>query len=835
VGVSVGLAKQMHNLMPLFLSSSILLTALLSNRVSTWPALALLAAGSEVAAKSLYGDIMSLALLQSGINAVGPVLIASGLRKFTDDRILWYSSGRWFGWFIVLAISVPALASAGGAAFYAARGWPFLATWREWMVSDALGFLIATPFLLSWTEPALRREFSLRRLVEAAVLAVVTGGLCYFAFTTELPLLFVVFPCLALITLRAGLPGATIGALVFASVTLWFQVRGQGPIATLQGLDQFEMALILQAYFLTAGLATIPVAVILTLRKTMTDAIKQQGAITSAALNNMIQGICMFDKRDRLIICNRRYADLYNLPESLTAPGTPLIDMVAHLNSSNAEADLPEQHLRNLVAVADSKRSHSEVELADGKIIDVQCRTLDDSSWIATHEDVTEKRRASHRITYLASHDPLTDLPNRTFFREQLQRSLAFADRGHGFALHSLDLDRFKDVNDTLGHGIGDELLKQVAARLRGLVRDGDFVTRLGGDEFAILQFPLNKPEDASALAQRVVATLSEPYQIHGHDVMIGVTVGIALAPGDTSDAEDLLQKSDLALYRAKGDGRGTYRFFEQGMDEAQRARHAIENELRCAIRKGEFELHYQPILDLKSGAISSFEALVRWHHPTRGLIEPAQFIPVAEDTGLILPIGEWVLREACREAAGWGSSIKVAVNLSPVQFKSRNLLGMIKSALSAAGLAPEMLELEITESVLLNDTDSVLGILHQIRDMGVGVAMDDFGTGYSSLSYLRSFPFSRIKIDRCFISDLATHEESRAIIHATVELSGKLGMTSTAEGVETAEQLAILQAEGCTHIQGYYISRPIPANSISEMVRLYGGKENPSAWRKAS
>jgi diguanylate cyclase (GGDEF)-like protein len=417
----------------------------------------------------------------------------------------------------------------------------------------------------------------------------------------------------------------------------------------------------------------------------------------------------------------------------------------------------------------------------------------------------------------MAKHDALTDLPNRVLLRERLEKALKARRREDDLAVLCLDLDRFKDVNDTLGHPLGDALLKAVADRLRTCVREMDTIARLGGDEFAIVQLAASQPTDATALAARIIGILSAPYEVNDHQLVIGASIGIALSPDDGTNPDELLRNADLALYRAKNEGRGTYRFFETEMDARMQARRKMELDLRKALVTGEFELNYQPLVNLECNEISGFEALLRWHHPVRGTVSPAEFIPLAEETGLIVPIGEWVLRQACAEAATWPTPIKVAVNLSPVQFRNRNLVNTVFSALSATGLAPQRLELEITESVLLQKSEVTIATLCQLHEFGVRIALDDFGTGYSSLSYLRSFPFDKIKIDRCFISDLTKNDgDSLAIVRAVAGLGRALAMATTAEGVETKEQLEIVRAEGCTEAQGFFLSPPKTAEKVA-------------------
>ncbi len=408
------------------------------------------------------------------------------------------------------------------------------------------------------------------------------------------------------------------------------------------------------------------------------------------------------------------------------------------------------------------------------------------------------------RIAFLAHHDALTGLPNRRLFHDRLELAVAQAARGVDVAVLCLDLDRFKAVNDTLGHPVGDKLLQEVARRLAACLREGDTLARLSGDEFAVLQIGVARPEDAALLAHRIVRVIGEPYEVESHRVVIGTSIGIAVTPRDGTSVDTLLKNADTALYRAKAEGRGIYRFFEQEMNAELQARRMLELDIRRAIEESQFEIHYQPLINLASRRISGFEALLRWPHPERGMVAPAEFIPVAEDTGLIITLGAWVIREACIEAAGWPEHVKIAINLSPAQFRNEDLVGIVGQALVASGLEPSRLELEITESVLLQPDDPNLMTLHRLRQMGVRISMDDFGTGYSSLSYLRSFPFDKIKIDRSFVQGLSLDGGSVAIIRAVTGLSRSLGITTTAEGVETDEQLHCLVREGCHEVQGY-------------------------------
>jgi diguanylate cyclase (GGDEF)-like protein len=391
--------------------------------------------------------------------------------------------------------------------------------------------------------------------------------------------------------------------------------------------------------------------------------------------------------------------------------------------------------------------------------------------------------------------------------------------------VHHLDLDQFKAVNDTFGHHSGDVLLKIVADRLRALVRETDTIARTGGDEFVIVQAAIDDPTDATSLAQRIIAEITAPYDLGDHQATIGTSIGIAVSPNDGSTPDKLLRNADLALYRAKGDGRGTFRFFEPAMDDQMQARRILEQDLRKALGCGEFELYYQPVVNLESNEISGFEALIRWNHPKSGLISPATFIPLAEEIGFIVPLGEWVIREACLTASRWPEHLHVAVNISAAQFRHPGLMQVIVSALATSGLQPARLELEITESVLLQDTDTTLALLHQLRSLGIRIAMDDFGTGYSSLTYLQCFPFDKIKIDRSFVKDITENVGSLNIVRAVAALASGLGMAATAEGVETREQLERITQEGCTEMQGYFFSRPLPARDVE---RLFISRRKP-------
>jgi diguanylate cyclase (GGDEF)-like protein/PAS domain S-box-containing protein len=674
------------------------------------------------------------------------------------------------------------------------------------------------------------------------------------------------------------------------------------------------------------------------------------------ALNNMTQGLVLYDASARVVICNRRYLDMYNLSTEVVKPGCGFFDLIRHRKQTGSfDGDVEEFCSNILLNVAAGKITRSVMKSADGRSFQVVNKPLAQGGWVATIEDiterrsleqerdrtsaflrqiidhiptqitvkdvrdrryvlanrvaelqfglpheaivgktpfelfpraiaeqiaadddrslqfpeglsldehrweskisgsliitskrigirdqagepryiinvvedVTERRRADEKIAHLAHYDALTDLPNRVLFRERIEHELQRTSRGNQFALLYIDVDEFKGINDSLGHHVGDELLKAVAARIRSCIRDTDHIARLGGDEFAVIQTDVADSHDVVEFVTRIHEAIRQPYECLGHHLATDASIGIAMAPQDGTDLDQLIKNADLAMYGAKSDGRRTYRFFEPAMDARAKARLTLERDLRQALADGGFEIHYQPLVDLKRDEVTGCEALLRWRHPERGMISPADFIPVAEDTGLIVELGEWVLRTACAEAATWPEHIGVSVNVSPVQLKCPTLALKIAGALADSGLAANRLELEITEAVLIRDDETALSILHQLRAIGIRIALDDFGTGYSSLSYLKRFPFDKIKIDRCFVSDIAEIGGSSVIVQAVVNIATAGNMTTTAEGVETREQMEMLRALGCTEMQGYLFSAAKPG---PEVRRLFGPRQGMTA-----
>lgn len=543
-------------------------------------------------------------------------------------------------------------------------------------------------------------------------------------------------------------------------------------------------------------------------------------------LTHMSQGILMVDAKGNIPVINPRCIEMLGIPAGKLPLGTSherltYHELVAALSesgefqtsSSAVEPDVLKYIMRSQVS---DHLSVYERTRPDGMVLEVRSNALPDGGFVRTFNDITGRRRNEAKIVHMASHDPLTDLANRVLFREELEEAVAKLERNNEcFALHLLDLDHFKVVNDSHGHPIGDQLLRDVARRLRNSVRSGDIIARLGGDEFAVIQMHLATTAQAGVLADRLCKMMAHPFQIDGNKLLIGASVGVAIAPNDGSASQDLLKAADLALYTAKAEVRSTYRFFEPEMNNTLQARRRLDADLRMALDHKEFAIHYQPIINLRSQQVTGYEALIRWHHPERGLISPAEFIPAAEANGLIVPIGAWTLKTACAEIARLRDAPRIAVNVSPVQLRSPNFLDDVLQALAASGLPANRLEIEITESALLDRNDRTIHQLQALYELGIHIALDDFGTGYSSLSYLMSYPISSIKIDRSFVACLGKGKQSTSIIRAITDLASNLAMTTTAEGVETAEQLAKLKQLGCTEAQGFYFSPPRPASQL--------------------
>ena len=684
------------------------------------------------------------------------------------------------------------------------------------------------------------RRWELRYVIGSAVSVALIGAWCLltFALSTD-PFLRL----LSFATTLAYLMG--ISGRNFSSPTL---VHTQIVCAAIP--ISLAMMIAGRAYWLILGVIIVPLLLSISsisarLRRTLFDALVSAREVTlladrfDTALNNMPLGLFMFDADHSLVVANNRIQGLFGASPDTSRKG------------ASVKALLVESARAQRIAEADVKRlcSGFEERLAGRIETPLFTTTEDDRSLSFTFqgmnrggsvvliEDVTERRAAEAAIKHLARYDALTKLPNRTFFREEIMHILVRAREKHErCAVLFIDLDQFKQVNDTLGHSRGDELLCSVADRLRTVVRDSDLVARLGGDEFVIVQSPLRRSEQAAALAKRVVALLNEIFEIDGHQVMVGASVGISVAPHDGIDADTLLKNADMALYRAKADGRGTWRFFEKDMDIEAQARRSLELDLRNALASGAFEVYYQPLVNLRSQTVTGFEALLRWSHPQRGMVSPAEFIPVAEEMGVIVEIGNLVLQKACLECMKWPGDIHVAVNISSTQFKRSDIVTSVESALAVSGLPATRLEIEITESTLLQDTQSTRVTLETLRQMGVRISLDDFGTGYSSLSYLHSFPLDKVKIDRSFLKGVGSSERSLTLLRGVARLSSELGMKVVMEGVETEDQLKLIAAEpGVDEVQGYLFSPAVPSRDVARLLAPeFVQRSDKSQWPTA-
>ncbi|MFA5900217.1 MAG: EAL domain-containing protein [Hyphomicrobium sp.] len=563
------------------------------------------------------------------------------------------------------------------------------------------------------------------------------------------------------------------------------------------------------------GLAdAIPTELLLEQKRSL----EQLNAWFEVALNNMVRGLSMFDAEQRLIVCNRSYQQIYSLPEELTRPGTSLSDIVSfHLRrETGRSASMDDINFSRWLGEHRTRlaegHSFSKVQnLRSGRTLLVTYQPLSDGGWVDIQEDITEKRRAEEKIHWLAHHDALTGVANRFFFRETFESALKGLGSGRTLALHWLDLDEFKEVNDTYGHPIGDALLKAVAQRLRACIRSTDFLARLGGDEFAIIQPGAGRTEQCERLAKRVLAAVGKPYNILGNTIAISASMGVVRAPVHGRTPDELLKNADVALYNIKSAGRRGYELYSRGTNRQVTAQRRLETDIHQALDLGQFELHYQPILTLNTHSVAGCEALLRWRHPSNGLIAPADFLPLAEKTRAIVDIGGWVLKQACRDAMRWPDELTVTVNLSLLQLENGDLAMAVQNALAETGLPAERLELEIGEGIIARDKCNVRHALDELREIGVGITLDDFGKCTGSLSLLRSFPFDKVKIDRALVRESGCG----AIVKAVAMLAETLGMGTVAEGVETVDEFNSVARAGCNRAQGFYISHPVPVAEL--------------------
>lgn len=568
---------------------------------------------------------------------------------------------------------------------------------------------------------------------------------------------------------------------------------------------------------------------------------QRKQALLEATLHNIGQGICLFDQDLNLMVWNERYIELLNLPRDLVKEGTPLSDILRYNGERGEYGDVSIQALiSDRVAIARRREPYRmERTRPNGRVIQVDHNPMPGGGYVATYTDITERKQTEARMRHLAVHDVLTSLPNRTLFLDRLRQALLSARRfQRGVTVLFVDLDRFKDINDHFGHDVGDLMIQEMGQRLSRIIRDSDTAARLGGDEFAIIQTDVQNIEDTIALAQRIIDELCQPFDCRGIRLHSTASVGITLFPEDGENPEQLVKNADMAMYAAKAEGRNNYRFFLPSMHERVKERKTIEEDLRNALEHDQLELYYQPKIDCRTERVVGAEALVRWHHPERGLILPGEFISVAEECGLINRLGAWVLEKACRQTRIWRDSslsdLRIAVNLSPAQFQDAELVDSVTKIVKETALPHGTLELEITESILMNNPEKAVSTLKELKELGVLIAIDDFGTGYSSLNYLKRFPVTSIKIDRSFVNDIHVDVDDKAIVDAVIGLGHSLNLEVVAEGVEEVEQLVYLQEKGCDFIQGFLFSKPLPASTFESWVNERHGTEQETVSAKS-
>ena len=837
----------------LAIAIGVILTREAGNAASIWPANGILVAALLIAKTHqmrrhligfgllcnflmmmAIGDGPIASLSYAVINAAEIYLTVRMMRsychapsKFSNPANLWK--------FICIGFLSPIVPSLAGAFVISSLyGTEFLTVLRTWYCSDALGLLIIVPaiFLIFERDLEAHPHRSKTEVVTSLLALVIVTGIVF--CQPQFSLLFLVQAVVARIAFRLG-PSYTAGAvLVTAAMAIGFTVLDHGPAMLGSGSNLAVRIEIVQLFVLVMFFTALPAANAfaeqIRLQRGLDEQIKQRDNLAKkltnssvqlhTAVNNMSLGLCMYDAHSRIVLSNDPFARIYGLEPSEIHSGMTLREVVEQRIANGVFAgESAAQYMAERLMPVESE-AYKLHHLNDGRTIAIWHRTLPGGGWVTTQEDITKTRRIEKRLAFLAHHDPLTGLANRVLLQDRIEATLTRVRRGEEAAVLFLDLDNFKSVNDTFGHSTGDELLKIVAGRLRSGLRETDTIARWGGDEFAILLVGAKQPEGAGIVARRITELMAAPIDVNGNQIRIGTSIGIATAPFDSETTSGLLKCADLALYKAKAEGRGSHRFFELEMDVRMQGRLRLEQDLRAAIENEAFTLHYQPLLDLNNDTVTGFEALIRWHHAERGMVSPADFIPLAEETGLIVPLGLWVLNKACQDATQWPDHLKVAVNISPAQLMSSGIVENIAAALVESGLSPHRLQLEITETAVMANATKAVNILEYLRATGVEIAMDDFGTGHSSLSSLRNFPFNKIKIDRSFINDLTTSAESRAILRTIVCLAKTLGMTTTAEGVETAEQLAIVRGEGCGEMQGYFFSKPRPIEYLGEYLR---------------
>ena len=705
--------------------------------------------------------------------------------------------------------------------------------WMIWLCAAALALVSAARAADMWNYAAstaprtheVVRSWEVRYAVGAAIAHALLGLWCFVSIRFTPDATAHLISATMTVAYAATGSGRNCGRPYIVNLQFMTAI---GPLAAalLLNGDPYYAGLGLMSLFFFAGQQRITFMLYQTILKSLntTRDMTSLAVRFDTALNNMPHGLCMFDSEGRLVVGNSRLSQLLGIAQDLAHKDMTVWEMLYDC----VRAELISEYMAERVAVqfeahqADRKTGNIIIDTLDSRNFSLTFQPMENGGSVVLIEDITERKSAEAKISHMARYDALTGLPNRTYFRDQIDKALGpTRHSGKSCAVLFIDLDQFKQVNDTLGHPCGDQLLCAVADRLRKIIRDTDVVARFGGDEFVVFQSPVKHPKEAAALAKNIVKWLEEPYEIEGHHVVIGASIGIAITPHEAITADHLLKNADMALYRAKSDGRGTWRFFEPDMALQAQARRSLELDLRTALNNNAFKIFYQPLVNLKTRRISTCEALLRWPHPERGMIPPAEFIPIAEEMGLIHDIGRWVLKQACVEATQWPPQVRVAVNLSSMQFRRGDVVGDVREALSLSGLEPNRLEVEITESVLLQDTPLTRASLHQLHELGVRISLDDFGTGYSSLSYLHSFPLQKVKIDRSFLEGLGSSDRPVTLLHGVARLSAELGMSVVVEGIETEEQLALISAEeGIEEAQGYLFSPPIPGRQIRKLLR---------------
>ena len=816
VYLAVSLTRNAANVAVIWPANGILLAGLLclkarmSRRVLIATALP-----AGMTAFLLNGDSLSLALAFPVIN-ITESLLAFGLLRYACGRRIVFTRIWTVAAFVAICVVAPILPAAAGAMLSANTfGVDWTAALTTWYLSDSLGLLVLTPAILLTrnTNGRSERGPSTEAVVRHTVLLVATTLIVF--SQSSVPLLFLLIPVSVLIAFRLGSRCAAIATLGLTAVSLIATYQGWGPVALMEDLD--TRIWVVQLFCLVNLLTSLAVAAELAEREQLRRELERMSALASArrrqldtALDAMSQGVCLFDSAGRISVRNSRFLEIYGLAEDAVPPGTPLSELKEACIGSGA---VPERDIAAADLIADND---VEQELLNGRYIRIGQRVLSDGGVICTYTDFTTEKRAEDELLHRTLHDLLTGLPNRSLLVNRIDQAIEATREGNAAAVMLLDIDYFKSVNDNHGHAAGDALLKVVADRLQAAVRATDTVARLGGDEFALLLVDDEHDCDAVAVARRILETVARPIVIEGRPMRVGVSIGIAKPPADGATTDEILKAADIALYKAKRNGRGKFAFFDAAEDAGACSARRLESELRRALDEKEFRVVYQPIVSGASGEVAACEALVRWQHPELGVISPAEFIPLAERNGLIVGIGDWVLDQACRDAVRMPPSVKVSVNLSRVQISDRNFVGRVAETLARTGLAPERLELEITETAIIDNERNALRVLEELTQLGVSVALDDFGVGQSAFSCLRELPISRIKIDRSFIDDLATDPKARSIFVAMATMARSLGMKTTAEGIETEQQRIIAALAGCDHLQGYLLGRPEELDSLS-------------------